>query len=694
MHAVEQVVGEGLPRKSSNVERREARRSAVQGFSVDHNPKDLHPKENVNNPAGTEGAEERPGNTIPGAGHNLSIMIGGKLIHIKDQIQLYTTNQLVSHPLVSPVLQPSLGGLPPLFIITGGGELLRDEQIYLAHKAAHPSQFPPGEAYLDEYPEARDLIAKWKPTDVQLQVWDDLCHVAPTLSFTRPAKFMYRSIAQFGAWVLARAQKIEIEIMDDDELSLISAGSDTDSESDIDKPKQTKATMENGVVQGGTAAKHQVGKAGDSLPAFKDHMIRQRVNRHGQIFPLDPPASMPALQISANEVGVIKPGPVEKWLSAKKQWDQKYAREKRKVQKQRAKEMAQGFQGFGNDEVPPPSALAGRRGLSMPKEEKKKKSWGMSIWSLWGSSHDENTVGPFFLIRVFVFNANKSQIQREERADKEVNTTTVSQNDGANARPVDAHRANEQFRSRSRRRRITDAGQTDHIGKPQIDETTPAAEMDRRKNEQALTGQKDSHLAPPVLLSSPPGQNQETAKAVPLPASPGERPSAGQGNAFPFKLGRHPDTPDHEGANASTITLTDQAGVVSPNNNDIETDKQQPSANPDADQANEHFIDAPEILNHQNSTIDPVEDAHGEHADDIDRYDLRGNDKVPPDGESGNERANSAVGPAEGRRGTLEDAKGVLFHGPGVVGGLGHKEQVEEMKRRPGVDRSDTASLD
>ena len=402
MHAVEQVVGEGLPRKSSNIERREARKSAVQGFSVDHAPKDLHPKENVNNPAGTDGAGERPGNTIPGAGHNLSIMIDGKLVHIKDQIQLYTTNQLVSHPLVSPVLQPSLGGLPPLFIVTGGGELLRDEQIYLAHKAAHPSQYPLGEAYLDEYPEARDVVAKWKPTDVQLQVWDDLCHVAPTLSFTRPAKFMYRSIAQFGAWVLARAQKTEIEIMDDDELSLISVGSDTDSESDLDKPKQTRATMENGVVQGGTAANDQVGKAGDALPAFKDHMIRQRVNRHGQIFPLDPPASMPALQISANEVGVIKPGPVKKWLSAKKQWDQKYAREKRKVQKQRAREMAQGFQGFGNDEVPPPSALAGRRGLSMPKEEKKTKSWGMSMWSLWGSSHDENTVGPLSLIWGFV----------------------------------------------------------------------------------------------------------------------------------------------------------------------------------------------------------------------------------------------------------------------------------------------------
>ena len=767
MHAVEQVAGEGLPRKSTNAERREARNSAVQGFSIDHAPENLHPKENPDNPAGTDGAGERPGNTIPGAGHNLSIMIGGNLVYLKDQIQMYTTNQLISHPLVSPVLQPSLGGLPPLLIVTGGGEVLRDEQIYLAHKAAHPSQYPPGDAYLDEYPEARDLIAKWKPTDVQLQVWDDLCHVAPTLSFTRPAKYMYRSIAQFGAWVLARAQKIEIEIMDDEEVSLISTGSDTDSESDLDKPKQTKMTLTKGVAQGGTAAKDQVGKAGDALPPFKDHMIRQRVDRYGNIFPLDPPSSMPALHMSANEVGVIKPGPVEKWLNAKKQWDQKYAREKRKVQKQRAKEMAKGFQGFGNDEVPPPSALAGRRGLSMPKEEKKKKSWGMSMWSFWGSSHDEHTVR-FIPCHIDAFGADRLQIQREEQADKEVRTTTVSQNDGANARPAGADRANKISRSRSRRRGVTDAGQTTYLAKTEIDENTPAAELDRRTDEQALNGQANGHptdraqLAPPIVLSSPPDADSENAKAVPLPASPGERPSAGPGTAFPFKLGRDlgnedvngstvtlasqagivspkgdkegtqlsdsittsppdqssenattiplPASPGErpsagpgkafpfklgrhlgdEGANASTVTLTSQAGVVSPS---VEgTGKQLGDDDDDPDSHNEHTIDAAGISNGR-ELIEPVEDAHGERADGVDHYDLR--NKLPLEGENGNELANEAVGPVEERRGTLEDAKGVLHHGPGVVGGIGGKKGVgADGAMRPVVDRSDTASLD
>jgi hypothetical protein len=158
-------------------------------------------------------------------------MINGKLVEIKDQFQMYTTNQLVSHPLVSPALQPSLGGLPPLLILVGGGELLQDEQVYVAHKAAHPAKYPPGDVFLDRVPHehGRYHIEKWKPTDVQLQVWDDLCHVATTLSFTRPAKYMFRSIAQFGAWALARAQKTEIEIVDDDAVSVISR-SDSDSE--------------------------------------------------------------------------------------------------------------------------------------------------------------------------------------------------------------------------------------------------------------------------------------------------------------------------------------------------------------------------------------------------------------------------------------------------------------------------------
>lgn len=677
MHAVEQVAGEALPRKSSQAARHKAQEEAIQGFSVDHNPGHLNSRDNADNPYGSGGAGERPGNTIPGAGHDLSIMIGGKLINIKDQIQMYTTNQLISHPLVSPVLQPSLGSLPPLLILTGGGEVLRDEQIYLAHKAANPAKYPPGEAYLDEYPEARDLIAKWKPTHVQLQVWDDLCHVAPTLSFTRPAKYMYRSIAQFGAWVLARAQKTEIQIMDDDEVSIISSGSDTESE-EVLKPKQTKTTMKNGVAQGGTVQNDQVGRAGEPLPSFKNHMIRQRVDRHGRIFPLDPPSSLPALQMSSNEIGVIKPGPVQKWLNAKKEWDTKYAREKRKVQKQRAKELAKGYQDFGDDEVPPPSALAGRRSLGMPKEEKKGRSWGMSLWALWGSSHDEHAMN------------------REEKADKDITKSTAVENDGGNANPAGAKQTRVMSRSRSRRQGISDTGQADG----DVDENTSAAELERRGEEKAPTDwvpSESNHLSPSVIVS-----DYSTMEPNDQDASESLGPNAGrpksEGIAFPFKLSTHLVDGDR---NASTLTLESQAGIVSPQSDEkgpqlsrsMEHEPKEEEQPPKSEKAGiSAFAPAPaptqkaEASDEEEAETNPTPNAESPKQDEAD------NDPNAWKQAAQDEKMRLVNGgddqehPGMRRRGTLEDAQGVLHHGH-----LGRKDAKGE---RPELDRAETASLD
>ena len=336
---------------------------------------------------------------------SLSITINGNVIEIKDQIQIYAANHLITHPLVSPVLQPTLGGLPPLFIQVGGGELLRDEQIYLAHKAAAPlSYLPAPSAHLSaEFISSQ--AARYRPTNVQLQVWDDLCHVAPTLSFTRPAKYMYRSIAQFGAWALARAQKTAIDILDDDDISIISTTSSSGSESDSNlSPDDIKLSMPRSAQSVGfehasrkTSKGPTVGKAGDPLPPFEKHMIRQRIDRNGNINPLPPPTELEALQLSASEIGVIKPGPVQKWMTAQRQWNEKFARQKRAVQKKRIQDMERGFEGF-DGETPPPTALAGRRVKGMKKEKAKKRSWGMGLWSLWGSKHDMITVSIYNFI--------------------------------------------------------------------------------------------------------------------------------------------------------------------------------------------------------------------------------------------------------------------------------------------------------
>ena len=42
---------------------------------------------------------------------------------------------------MSPLLHGSLGGLPPLYILAGDGECLRDEIIMLAHRAAEPKNY-------------------------------------------------------------------------------------------------------------------------------------------------------------------------------------------------------------------------------------------------------------------------------------------------------------------------------------------------------------------------------------------------------------------------------------------------------------------------------------------------------------------------------------------------------------------------
>ncbi|CAG8947504.1 unnamed protein product [Penicillium salamii] len=352
-----------------------AEETAVRGYTVHENtPPPAEPA--------YPGQQQTPNpGTLHAEPDNIHVVLDGKTVELKDQIQMYTTNQLMSHPLVSPVLQPSLGGLPPLQILSGGGEMLRDEQFYIAHKAANPTAYPPADVYLDEHDPTRETLRKYKPTYVQLQVWDHLCHVAPTLSFTQPAKYMFRSIAQFGSWALARAQNGQIEIEDDIALSPVSSSS-----SEGDQSLGAQSALNKSAAGPGPES---VGRAGDPLPAFQDHMIRQRIDKHGQAFPLDPPSSYPVLDIPVSQVGAINPELIRKWLEAKQEWDIRFSKEKLRVQSRRMKELAHGFQDF-DGEIPPPSSLAARRSAPgvLPKP-RAKKNYGLMMWSGWGSKHDE-----------------------------------------------------------------------------------------------------------------------------------------------------------------------------------------------------------------------------------------------------------------------------------------------------------------
>lgn len=380
---------------------KEAKTDRVRGYSMRSND-----RPDKNEIFGSDGAAEKSdmwispnGKYSVGAKGLLSVQLDDdRRIEIKDQIQMYAANHLLTHPLVSPALQPTLGGLPPLLIQTGGGELLRDEQIYIAHKAAQPLAYPPPPSNTQTAEDIQAQVARYRPTNVQLQVWDDLCHVAPTLSFTRPAKHMYRSIAQFGAWALARAQKTSIDIDDDDS----SISSDSSGSSETDEPgsslEDSKPATPNRSskpkiprTRKPSAKPVSVGKAGDPLPTFERHMIRQRVDRNGLVYDLPAKEELVALNLPTADIGVPKTGPVSKWMKAQQQWNSKFAKHKIRIQKQRIKDMEKGFEGF-DSENPPPTALAGRRVRGMKAEKAKKRSWGMSMWAGWGSKHDESTV--------------------------------------------------------------------------------------------------------------------------------------------------------------------------------------------------------------------------------------------------------------------------------------------------------------
>ncbi|GMK53465.1 hypothetical protein CspeluHIS016_0100510 [Cutaneotrichosporon spelunceum] len=140
---------------------------------------------------------------IPGDG--IKVDLDGREVTVDDQIQLYCPNTLLTHPLVSPINNGSLGGLCPLYISAGGAEVLRDEIIYVAHKASHPTQYAPAEATLAEYPNEAALVDKYPPTYVELQVFEGACHVATTLAWTRSAKHIFRGTANFNIWAFKDA---------------------------------------------------------------------------------------------------------------------------------------------------------------------------------------------------------------------------------------------------------------------------------------------------------------------------------------------------------------------------------------------------------------------------------------------------------------------------------------------------------
>lgn len=296
-------------------------------------------------------------------------------LELRSQIQVYATNEQLTHPLVSPLLHGSLGGLCPLYIVAGDGEVLRDEVIYMAHRASNPTAFPLREELLARG-QQRKIAKRWtQGTPVHLQVFDEMCHVLTVFTFTVQAKLVYRQVASFMKH-LTRSVSIQPSTV---HSAFPSSGGDTAVGSTISltwrqgtdgqrqegiehvkqlsgstiRPDQEAYPEDGKVVKSEITDSPQVSRSlplpedadsGDQTsadrsntlsqsPPKNEHLLRaERVSIQGIIRPLSPDA----LRIPEDGVGVVKAAPVKRWLTGQSAWDSKYKRIARGVEKERA----------------------------------------------------------------------------------------------------------------------------------------------------------------------------------------------------------------------------------------------------------------------------------------------------------------------------------------------------------------------
>ncbi|KAH9942586.1 alpha/beta-hydrolase [Amylocystis lapponica] len=272
-------------------------------------------------------------------------------LELRSQIQMYAMTEQLTHPLVSPILQSSLGNLCPLYIIAGDGEVLRDEIIYLAHKAAHPSEYPTRMGVLKDGRRQRENLEKFQtPTKVHLQVFDGMCHVLTVFTFTESAKYAYRSIAEFVKHVTGHSAE-HLDRNPFPELHLPPSDvSDSDSEDeaechDHDVKRSPKPSTPTGVrrykeneektkeeVNTGDAEKmpeadieaDDRSSKGSGKDISRVILIRERVDVFGHVRPMEPKEELEALCMPPGEIGIIKEAPVKRWLAGQEMWDKKF----------------------------------------------------------------------------------------------------------------------------------------------------------------------------------------------------------------------------------------------------------------------------------------------------------------------------------------------------------------------------------
>ncbi|TFK22340.1 lipase/esterase [Coprinopsis marcescibilis] len=282
-------------------------------------------------------------------------------LELRCQIQMYALSEQVTHPLVSPILQGSLGNLPPLYILAGDGEMLRDEIIYLAHRAALPSEYPVRPEILKEARRQADNANKFtKPTKVHLQVFDGMCHVLTVFMFEKSARYAYRSIAEFVKHVTQNGlehldrkpfpefrwtpEKNPTGDTNRNSESVDSATSSQKSREQDEKDAEDLYKSNADILTESVSQKPPRGEPGnlargeggnENIGSANVDFISERVSIRAVVRPMEAKGDIPALQVSPSCVGVIKEAPAMRWLRGQERWDQKFAKAGARVLRER-----------------------------------------------------------------------------------------------------------------------------------------------------------------------------------------------------------------------------------------------------------------------------------------------------------------------------------------------------------------------
>ncbi|KAL8286505.1 hypothetical protein RQP46_004522 [Phenoliferia psychrophenolica] len=307
--------------------------------------------------------------------------------------------------------------------VGGSAELLRDEQIYLAHKAASPSEYPPSHKTLEAYPyQKTKLETPYPPTTVHLSMYDNAAHVTPTLSITRPAKYMYRTVANFGIWALTASEKKQERLERHESrpesthhiagpVHATDAAAANEEEHSVDSDDESELSSLDGDSQNPeNSSELDLVTVTGHEPSFVNHMVRERVSPAGRIRAMEAPELLPGCTMPRDEIGILHLGPVTKWKTQRAEWDARYAKEHAKFRAIRDENerrvlqeggFLEGKLKFDKGENPPLCALARfwdqKLALEVGEsvdEVGKKVNAALAMWARVSSQPDEQIAGP------------------------------------------------------------------------------------------------------------------------------------------------------------------------------------------------------------------------------------------------------------------------------------------------------------